>query len=121
VWIPQGLRVPIQLRRRQESGCLRMQSGEDRMFSHAPKPITGIRGIGLNPVRDGMPVASFPRRNVLSDLVAQIPVACQQDETAQRGMGVARVRKELFGIGGHEGRREILRMEFAGGKRDRLA
>lgn len=73
--IPAGLHAPIHLRRRNESGCLLMQSGEDWVIAHAPKPIGGVRGIGFNPVRDGVPVASFARRNVLSDLVAQIPVA----------------------------------------------
>ncbi len=98
-----------------------MQSGENRMFSHAPKPITGIRGIGFSPVYDGMPVASFPRRIILRDLVAQLPMAGHQDKTAQRGLRVARVREQLFGIGGHESLRQILRLEVAGGKRDRPA
>ncbi len=121
VWIPQGLHAPIHLRRRQERGCLLMKNGEDWMFSHAPEPIGRIPGIGFNPVCDGMPVASFPRRNILSDLVAELPVAGHQDETAQGGLGIVRVREELFGIGGQEVRRKILRMEFAGGQRDRLA
>ncbi len=91
------------------------------MSAHLPEPIAGIRGIGFNPVNDGVPVASFMRRNILSDLVARFPVPGDQQESAKRGFGIARMRKELFRTGGHEVARQFLRKEFGGGQRNGLA
>ena len=107
VWIPVRLRAPTCVRCHRKPVHLPIQTGKDGMFADTPKPVGRVRGIGFDPMHDGMPVASFARGNILGDFVTQFPVPGHEKKAGERGPGIARLRKELLRTRGQQVARQL--------------
>ncbi len=65
------------------------------MLSDPAKPVTGVKGIWLDAVRNAVPIAAFRRVDVLTNIMAGIPTVQQQKQSAEGGFRMARSWKKL--------------------------
>lgn len=72
-----------------------MKFGKYGVRSDLSEPIAGVGGIGLDAVRNSVPITPLPGMNVLRNAVAPFPAVQQQEQSTEGGIGVTRSGKEV--------------------------
>src|SRR5262249_44291261 len=74
------------------------QCGENWMGAELAEPIGGISRIGLLPVEDAMPEASFRRREILNQTVTLVETSEVEPQSAECGFRRARLGKQVVHV-----------------------